>query len=49
MSTTGCMKVLNHYIVHLKNVLQCMLTNWNLNENLGGKKAILKNSPEPAV
>ena len=28
-----CMEVLNHYIVHLKLTLHCMLTNWNLNKN----------------
>ena len=31
--SAGCyMKVLNHY-VHLKSILHCMLTNWNLNKN----------------
>ena len=27
------MEVLNHYIVHMKLMLHCMLTNWNLNKN----------------
>ena len=34
ISTKCCMKVLNHYIVHLKLILHYMLTNWNLNKNL---------------
>lgn len=33
MSTGCCMEVLNHYIVHLKLMLHCMLTDWNLNKN----------------
>ena len=29
--TTGCyIEILNHYMVHLKLILHCMLTNWNL-------------------
>ena len=32
------MEVLNHYIVHLKLILLCMLTNWNLNKNSKNKK-----------
>ena len=28
------MEVWNHYTVHLKLILYCMLTNWNLNKNL---------------
>lgn len=31
-------EVLNHYIIHLKLSLHCVLTNWNSNKNLGGKK-----------
>ena len=27
------MEVLNHYIVHLKLILRCMLINWNLNKS----------------
>ena len=34
MSTRCCMEVLNHYIVHLKLILNYMLTNWNLNKIL---------------
>ena len=34
MGTECCMAVLNHYIVYLKLILHCMLTNWNLNKNL---------------
>ena len=33
-------KVLNRYIVHLKQILHCMLTNWNLNKNLKKNKRI---------
>ena len=29
-STVCCMELLNHYIVHLKLIQHCMLTNWNL-------------------
>lgn len=29
-----CTKGLNHYIVHVKLILCCILTNWNLNRNL---------------
>ena len=32
MSTGCCMGVLNHFIVHLRLVLHCMLANWNLNK-----------------
>ena len=35
------MKVLNQYIVHLKLILYCMLTNWNLNTYF--KKFLIKN------
>ena len=28
------MEVLNHYIVHWRPILHCILTNWNLNKNL---------------
>ena len=31
--STRCMQVLNHYIVHLKLILQCTLPNWYLNRN----------------
>jgi len=41
MSTGCCKEELNHYIVHRvlyrsieSLLLHCMLTNWNLNENL---------------
>ena len=38
MMTTGfCMDMLNHYVVHLKLILHCVLTNWNLNKNLKTK------------
>jgi len=40
MSTGCCMEVLNHCIVHLKLIVHCMLTSWNLNKNL---EKILKN------
>lgn len=34
MISNGCyMEVLNHYIIHLKLLLYCMFTNWNLNKN----------------
>ena len=32
------MEVWNHYIAHLKPILHCMLTNWNLYKNLKKKK-----------
>ena len=34
MSTRWCMEVLNHYIVHWKLILHCMLTDWNKNKKL---------------
>ena len=34
MSTQWYMEVLNHCIVHLKLIIHCMLTNWNLSKNL---------------
>ena len=33
MNTGCCIAMLNHYILHLKLVLHCMLTNWNLKKN----------------
>ena len=37
MSIGYCTEVLNLYIVHLKLILHCMLTNWNQNKNLEKK------------
>ena len=34
MSTWCHSEVLHHYTVHLKLMLHCMLTNWNLSKNL---------------
>ena len=43
MSTGCCIEVFNHYIVHLKLVLHCMLTNYNfiLAQKMGKKSCIL--------
>ena len=41
MSTEYCMEVLNHYIVHLKLTLYCILTNWNLNKSLEEKRIMI--------
>ena len=47
MSTRCCMEVLNHYIVHLKLILHCIITNWNLNNNLKkSPQAILDVQPQ---
>lgn len=37
--STKCMEVLHHYIVYLKLIFCCTLTNWNLNKNF--KKLIV--------
>lgn len=34
MSPGCCTEALNHYMVHVKLILRCILTNWNLNKNL---------------
>ena len=34
MSTAFGMEMLNHCVVHLKLILHCRLTNWNLNKDL---------------
>jgi len=34
MSTGYCMDVVNHYIVLLKLISYCMLTDWNSDKNL---------------
>ena len=36
MSTDCCMEMLNHYVVHPKIILHCILTNWKLNKNFRG-------------
>ena len=36
------MEMLNHYNVHLKLILHCILTNWNLNKNLKIKNTYIK-------
>jgi len=33
---------LNHYVIHLKLILHCMSSNWNLNENWGKKRFLKK-------
>ena len=38
MSTGCCMELLNHYVVHLKLTLLCMLTKRNLNKKIFKKK-----------
>lgn len=36
-STGPCMEGMNHWILHLKLILHCMMTDRNLNENLRKK------------
>ena len=46
MSTGYCMEVMNHCVVHLQLILQCILSIWNLNKNLN-KKIVLRSNRNP--